>query len=221
MALDRPRPPRRTLVLLVTPIVVLSVVGTVTNALTPTLLAEHPQLLITLEARNRNLLLAASRVDAVPFVMIAVLRRLFSDPLYFLLGHYYGDGAVRWIEHKLGEGGSVVRVIERGFRRASKVMVFMFPGALVCVLAGATEMKVRTFVALNLAGTVAAVIVLRIFARALDGPVGAVQRFTDRNFRWLTLVTIGATLLWVVMQRKSGTSDVETLGEIEREIEGE
>ena len=69
------------LVLLVAPIVVLSTLGTIATALTPTLAANHPLLLIAMDARNRMLVLARE-VDVVPFVVVAVLRLSLSDPLF-------------------------------------------------------------------------------------------------------------------------------------------
>ena len=210
-------PSRRTLILLVTPIVVLIAVGTVANALTPWLLKNHPLWLVALEARNRNLL-AAARVDVVPFVVFAVIRRMISDPLFFLLGHFYGDRALRWAERRLGGNDVIVKVTEGWFRRASGVMVFLFPGALVCVLAGVSRMSVRTFLALNFVGTVAAVIVLRLFARVLDGPIEAVLRFNDRNVKWLTALSIAFVVVALVLQRARGGGELEAVLDLESDL---
>src|SRR4051812_23292767 len=185
-----PSPSRRTLALLVTPIVVFVVMGLVANALAPTLLAEHPLLLIVLDARNRNLLAVSNLVDLLPFVVVGVTRRVLSDPLFFLLGRFYGDRALRWAERRLGGSRLLVAVTEQGFRRASAVMVFLFPGALVCVLAGVARMKVWVFFALNLAGTVSAVITLRVLGRVLREPIDAVLDFNQRNVKWLTALTV-------------------------------
>src|SRR5207253_669599 len=111
---DEPRLPRRKLILIVGPIVVLAIVGTITTALTPALAARHPLLLIILEARNRNLILAR-RVDYLPFLLVASLRRMLTDPLYYLLGFHYGDRAVRWLEVKAGLG-SYARMMEKVFK---------------------------------------------------------------------------------------------------------
>lgn len=221
MALEETKPPapsRRTLVLLVAPIIVLIVVGTVANALTPWLLKNHPQLLITLEARNRNLLAAAGRVDLVPFVVIAVIRRMLSDPLFFLLGHHYGDDALRWAEKRLGGNDVLVKVTEQGFRRWSGVVVFLFPGALVCVLAGVSRMKVRTFLILNFLGTVSMVIVVRLFAKAIEGPIEAVLEWNDRNVKWLTAVSVIAVVVFFVLQRFQGGSELDAMLELEDEL---
>jgi membrane protein DedA with SNARE-associated domain len=216
----QPLPDRRTLVLLVAPIVVLIAVGTVANALTPVLLKEHPLLLIVLEARNRNLLAAANRVDLVPFLVFGTFRRLLSDPLFFTLGHLYGERALHWAERRLGGGDLVVKVTREGFRRASGIMVFLFPGALVCVLAGVSRMRMRSFLALNVAGTISAVILLRLFASVLEAPIEAVLRFNDRYVWWLTGISVVLVGVFVVLERARGEGEYETIEEIERELEG-
>ena len=205
----RPRPSRRTFWLLVGPLIALTIVGTIGNALFPALLEKHPLLLITLDARNRQLILASGKVDLWPFVVVGVLRRILSDPLYYLLGRFYGDDAVRWIERQMGEGGGVVRGVERAFRRVAPLMVFAFPGQLVCVLAGATGMSPVAFLALNFAGTVAVVFLLRRFGDAFEGPVGAVTGFMGDHWKWLTAGSITLTALWERQQPRAGGGELE------------
>ena len=219
--MEQERPDRRTLLLLVVPIIIALVVGTAANALTSPLLKSHPLLLIAGEARNRNLLLTANLIDPVPFVVVGVVRRMLTDPLFFLLGHFYGDRAVAWIQRRLGGAEVLARVTEDGFRRFSGLMVFLFPGALVCVLAGASRMRVRTFLLLNFTGTVAIVLVLRAFAHTVEGPIEAIQHFNDRNFKWLTVVGVVGVLGYVLLQRKQGSAEYESVADIERQLEGD
>jgi membrane protein DedA with SNARE-associated domain len=203
----------------VTPIVALLAVGAVANASTSWLAANHPLALIALEARNRNLLLVASRVDPVPFVVAGVVRRMLSDPLFFLLGHFYGADALRWAERRLGGGDRLVRLTERSFRRASGVMVFLFPGALVCVLAGVSRMRPAVFLALNFAGTLTAVIVLRLFAGVLEEPLEALLAWNDRNVKWVTaalVVTVAGSLWW---QHRRGQGELRAARELTDELD--
>ncbi len=215
---ERPRPSRRKLTLLVGPIIVLAIVGTVTTALTPALAAKHPLLLILLEARNRNLILARE-VDFVPFLLAATFRRTLTDPLYFLLGYYYGDAAVRWLEVKAGLG-SYAQLMEKIFRKASHPAVFFFPGAVVCALAGVVGMRFRVFIALNLSGTVAAVVALKLFGDAVASPVEAIVSFFDRNLITTTAVSIVLVTLSVILGRAQGKTDL-SIREAEEELERE
>ena len=216
-----PRLPRKKLLLLVGPIVVLAIVGTVTTALTPALAARHPLLLILLEARNRNLILARE-VDFVPFLLIATFRRTLTDPLYYLLGRFYGDAAVRWLEVKAGLG-SYARMMERIFVKASYPAVFLFPGAIVCALAGVTGMRFGVFFALNLCGTVSAVVALKVFGDAVASPVEALVDFFDRNLVTTTAISIVLVILSVWAGRVEGRMkmSMEDIEDLEREAEAD
>lgn len=160
----------------------------------------------------------ARNVDFVPFLLVAILRRTLSDPLYYLLGHFYGDAAVRWLEEKAG-WGPMVRITERFFKKASYPMVFLFPGAIVCALAGATGMSIGWFILLNFAGTVTAVLVLRAFGDVLGGPVDALLGFFSRYVWQTTALTIALVILSVVLGRLEGKSEVLSVDELEAEIE--
>jgi len=213
----RPRPSRRTLVLLVAPIVVISTMGTIATALTPTLAAKHPLLLIALDARNRFLVLARE-VDLVPFVVVAMLRRTLSDPLFYLLGRFYGEGAIRWLEKKAG-GGELVNLTERIFKRAGYPMVFAFPGAIVCALAGTTGMSPVGFLIANLAGTLTSVIAVRIFSDAISSPVEALLGFFERNMVATTSVTVALVILSLLLNRAQGKLEGTSIDQLEKELE--
>ncbi len=203
----RTKPSRRTLILLVAPIVVITSMGFIATAFTPALAARHPLLLIALDARNRFLVLARE-VDIVPFVVVAILRRTFSDPLFYLLGRFYGEGAVRWLEKKAGFG-DLVTLAEKFFQKASYPMVFFFPGAIVCALAGQTGMSPVGFMVTNLAGTLAAVLAVRAFSDAISSPVESLLDFFDRNIVVTTSVTVALVVLSLVLNRYQGKLDAD------------
>lgn len=221
LARPRPTPSRRTLVLLVAPIVGLVIASTIGNAIWPTLLRKHPLLLIALDGRNRYLVLASTKVSVVPFMVVGFLRRVASDPLFFALGFLYGDRAVRWVEKRFAPDTNLVEWMERNFSRLAPPLVFFFPGNLVCVLAGASGMNPVFFAVLNVSGTVGILFVLYQFGDVFHGPVSAVTGFFDRNFKVFTAISIVATLYWLWDQRRRGKSEVVSLADAERELEGD
>ncbi|MFN2606589.1 MAG: hypothetical protein ABR511_01645 [Acidimicrobiales bacterium] len=192
-------PSRRRLAGLTVPIAVVSGLGLVGSALTPYLSVHHPLVLLVLEARDRNLLLA-HRVATVPYLIVGCLRRLSTDPLFFLLGRDYGPAAVRWLEGK--GGGRIVRVTEQAFRRASYPMLVLFPGAVVCTLAGETGVPTGTFAAIIVARTVAAVVAIRWLANRFSSQVDAVLGFFDRFTLPATVVSVVAALGWLMWERR-------------------
>jgi membrane protein DedA with SNARE-associated domain len=216
-----PAGPRYALPLLAGLIGAFWLVGTVTTAITPTLLRDHPLVLVALEARNRNLLLAASKVDVIPFVVFASIRRVVSDPLYFALGYLYGGRAVGWVERRSGpRGARFLRWFRRIFPRFAKPLVFLFPGLLVCLFAGVIRMRVAVFLALNIAGTITAVIVLRLFADQLHDVLEPVIDWNDRNATKLTIVTAAAVVLYLVWQRVHGGTEIESMRDLRKDLDG-
>jgi len=191
--------------MLVAPIVVITTLGFIATAFTPALATRHPLLLIALDARNRFLVLARG-VDLVPFVVVAVLRRTLSDPLFYLLGRLYGEGALRWLEKK-GGGGQLVVITERIFKRAAYPMVFLFPGAIVCALAGQTGMPVAGFLLANVAGTLTSVLAVRVFSDAISSPVEGLLRFFSRHIVATTSVSVGLVVLSLLLNRAQGRLD--------------
>jgi len=202
---ERPKPSRRTLILLVTPIIIITTMGLIASAFTPTLATEHPLLMIALDARNRFLVLAR-RVDLVPFVIVALIRRSFSDPLFYLLGRFYGDNALRWLQKK-GGAGDLVPFTEKLFKRAGYPMVFAFPGAIVCALAGQTGMSPVGFMATNLAGTLTAIIAVRRFSSTIASPVEGLLGFFSRNLVLTTAISVGLVVLSLVINRAQDKLD--------------
>ena len=202
---ERPKPSRRTLILLVTPIILITTMGLIASAFTPTLATKHPLLMIALDARNRFLVLARN-VDLVPFVIVAVLRRSFSDPLFYLLGRFYGDNALRWLQKK-GGAGDLVPFTEQLFKKDGYPMVFAFPGAIVCALAGQTGMSPVGFMVTNLAGTLTAVFAVRRFSSTIASPVEGLLDFFSRNLVVTTAVSIGLVVLSLVVNRAQDKLD--------------
>ncbi|HMC51640.1 MAG TPA: hypothetical protein VKI64_02690 [Acidimicrobiales bacterium] len=182
----------------IVPIVLLTALGTVGTALTPALAARHPLVLITLEARDRNLLLAR-HVAFVPFLVVGTIRRLASDPFFYLLGRHHGDTGVRWLERH--GGGALVRWTERAFRRAAYPMLVLFPGAVVCALAGEVGIPVRGFSALIVVRTLVAVVLIRMLGHAFARPIDDVLRFFDRWTLPATVASVAAVALYLVWER--------------------
>lgn len=185
--------------MLAVPIATVTALGTVGTALTPYLAVHHPLVLLILEARDRNLVLAR-HVEIVAYVVVGSVRRLSTDPLFFLLGRDYGDAGVRWIEAK--GGGPVVRFTERLFRAAAYPMLVVFPGAVVCTLAGEIGIPTSVFLVVVTVRTVAAVFLIRWLAGLFGPQVDAVLHFFDRFTLPATAATIVAVVLWILWERR-------------------
>src|SRR5256885_6012374 len=160
------RPSRRQLALVVAPIVALVAAAYVGDALTTTWAERHPLLLVLLNARSRILVLTTNQLDAFSYYMAAGLRLLSSDPLFYLLGRWYGDAMVVWVEKRSKTFGEQVRLYERAFAKAAYPLVFIAPNPYICLFAGASGMAVPSFFTINIVGTLARLYLIRVVGEA-------------------------------------------------------
>jgi membrane protein DedA with SNARE-associated domain len=156
----------------------------------PVLLRDSPLLFLALDSANQNLLLAATKVDFVPFLVIGALRRFALDPLFFFTGKWFGTGAIEWVRCRSKRTRGLVNTVERVFVRVSSLAVFLYPNELICVLAGATGMKPWRFMLLNVSGAICAVFVIRLIAMAASEPLSAIVSYSDRNTTVLTAIIL-------------------------------
>ncbi len=223
---SRPAPPPKwVLWVLVGAVAGLYILGFATTGLTPKLLKDHPLALMALSPRYRNFLLVWNRVDFAPFLVVGVLRLLVSDPVYYLLGRFYGDGAIRWFENAMGgpqSGGQLVRLTEKWFGRFSVPLCAFFAGPIVCVLAGAAGVKPKRFFTLDAIGTIGVVLVLRMFGRLLKSPLNWMVKFNSHNWKWLTVIAVLSTGFFLIKggrahKKFSSLGDLEELDRERRE----
>lgn len=215
----RPGDRRRTLTLLVAPIIGLIIASNVGDALATTLATTHPLTLIALNSRSRNLVLVTNQLDALSYYGVATLRLLVSDPLFFLLGYWYGETAVRWMEKRTRTFGGTMRQIEGWFGRGGLVLVFLAPNNIVCLMAGAAGVRVSAFIAANLAGTLVRLYMIRRVGEAFDAPIQDLLGFlSDYRIPLLVLsvVLVAATTMW---ELRRGKGDLEAVLHLDEDLE--
>ena len=102
------------------------------------------------------LALTTNQLDAWSYYSIASARLLASDPLFYLLGLWYGDSAITWMEKRTQTWGQMLRQLEGWFSKAAYPIVFLAPNNYICMFAGASGMRPSLFIGLNVAGILAA-----------------------------------------------------------------
>jgi membrane protein DedA with SNARE-associated domain len=215
----REAPSRRILWLIITPIIVLVIATNVGDALAPTLVDEHPLLLIALNARNRNLVLATNQIDTIPYYVVGTVRLLLSDPLFYVLGYLYGDTAIRWMERKAPTYGRFMRTAERFFATAAYPLVFIAPNNYICLFAGAAGMPIAAFVILNVTGTIFRLYLIRVVGDVLDSPIQSILDFIKDYRVPLLVITIGLVSFSIWNERRLGKGEITSLTHLEEEME--
>jgi membrane protein DedA with SNARE-associated domain len=215
---QRPTPSRRTLTLIAVPLIVLVIMNNLGGWLWAGLADTHPAVLLALNASNRHLIATTNYLDAWTYYGIGGARLLVSDPLFFLLGYWYGDAAVTWMEKRTHTWGDLLRSIERFFGKASYPLVFLMPNNYICLFAGAAKMPIRAFVAVNVAGTVARLYVFRRFGEAFQEPIDDVLGWVGDHRVPLLVASVAIGLVSVAFEAKRGETEVGALANLDDEL---
>lgn len=217
---ERPRPSRRTLTLVTIPLIIMVIMNQVGAMLATTLVDTHPGWLLALNSSNRHLILTTNQLDPWTYYGVGMARLLVSDPLFFLLGHWYGDAAVSWMEKRTQTWGDILRRIEQFFGKAGYPLVFLMPNNYICLFAGAAGMSIKGFVVTNVAGTIARLYVFRRFGEAFQEPIDDVLGWIGEYRVPLLIASVVITLLSVALEAKRGETEVGSLAHLDDELEG-
>lgn len=215
--LARHPPSPHTLKLLVAPVIFLVICSNVANVLWPTLQEDHPLLLIALSSINRYLILVSDDLDALSYYTVGTLRLLVSDPLFFLLGYWYGDRALEWMDRKSPSYGPMLRRFQGWFGKAAWPLVVVMPNNFICLFAGAAGMRVSVFFALNLAGTLGRLYLIRRLGATFASPIDSFQDLVA-EYRWW-FIAASAVLVAVSLRgdtRRGG--ELDTLAHVDEEL---
>lgn len=188
------------------------------NLFLSVLVTDRPLLFIGLNAQNRNLALASGELDAWSFYLVGFLRLVAPDPLFFLLGRWYGDGAIRWMERRAPAYGQLLRQLEEWFDKARFLVVAIAPNNPVCLFAGAAGMSWASFALANAVGTVGRLVLIRAFSGVFEGPLGSLREFIG-EYRWpllaLSFLLVGLTML---SDRRGGRDGIGDLVNLDQDI---
>jgi membrane protein DedA with SNARE-associated domain len=216
-AVIRHPPSPHTLKLLVAPVIFLVICSNIANVMWPTLQEDHPLLLIALSSINRYLILVSDQLDPVSYYVVGTLRLLVSDPLFFLLGYWYGDRALAWMDDKVPTYGPMLRRAQRTFGRAAWPLVVIAPNNFICLFAGAAGMRVGLFFALNLAGTLGRLYLIRRLGETFASPIGSFQELVG-EYRWWFIAASAVLVAFSLRGQASKGGELDQLVHIDEEL---
>jgi membrane protein DedA with SNARE-associated domain len=213
------RPSRWVITLISIPLIAAVVGSYVGDALAPDLVNRNPLLLLILNPRNRNLLLITNQIDTVTYYLAGTLRLLATDPLWYLLGIWYGESALRWAERRTRTFGETLRWMERGFAKAAYPLVFIAPNNWICLFAGAAGMGVVPFLVLNVSGTVFRLWLLREVGEVFESPIDSLLGFIADYRVPLLVISFVAVGVMIAMEYRKGGGEITTLSHLDEELE--
>jgi hypothetical protein len=216
--LERGQPPSKWVVRLAIVYVIVSQVAAFIGDLnTPLLFDTHPALLIALNPRNRILTLTTIHLDAVTFYIVGFLRLVASDPVYFLLGYWYGDRAIAWVERRSKTYGPLIRDGEVFFRRAAYPLIFLMPNNVICAMSAATGVRIVPFIALNISGTITRLILIRQLGQQFESPLQSIGGFIAEYRIQIFIISAIAVAWSVYSEFFSEKGETHALMELARE----
>ena len=213
----RTPPGPHTLRWLIGPVIFLVICSNVANLMWATLHEDHPLLLIALSSINRYLILVSGELDALSYYGVGTMRLLVSDPLFFLLGYWYGDRALEWMDARAPNYGPMLRRFQRLFGRAAWPLVAIAPNNFICLFAGAAGMRVSVFFAVNLAGTLGRLYLIRVLGDAFSSPIDEVREFIT-EYRWWFLGLSAVAVAWSLRNEFSTGGEIDQLRHLDEEL---
>lgn len=215
----RGAPSRTALAAVVVAIAGLVVANNIGNGIAAALLPDpadptrssNPLLLIALSPALRNQVAVANYVEPWQFLVVAGLRLLVADPLFFLLGRWYGDAGITWMERRSPLAGQTLREVERWFAKAAPLVVFIAANNLVCTLAGASPMRRSTFWVANLAGTIARLLLVLFIANLAADQIDTVLVWVGDYRPWVLGISIAAVAVVGLRQLRSAGGEIDQL----------
>lgn len=192
------------------------VLGWVGDALWASLVDRSPLTLILLNAKPRYLVLTVNQLDPWTYYVVGTARLLVTKPLVWLVGGWYGQRAVAWVERRSDRGAPLMRWVERHFARWGWAVVLVTSNNAVCLLAGSAGFPLLWFMVLAVAGTL---VRLWIFARVGDvfsGPIDQLIDLVVRHRVPVVVASVAVVVIGLYLQHRSGRSDLDDLASLER-----
>jgi len=178
-------------------------------ALAPILTREQPIILLLLNPTTTILLLVGGRVELPLLVALVTARRFLVHIVFYLLGWWYAEAAINWMVGRSTDAEAIVGQAERIFRRIGWLAVLIWPGPFPSVLSGASRMPWPLFVAIDLVGTVASILLTRYAASLAANPLDIVLGFIDANAEVLTIICVVTVALWLGIRWLQGRNKRE------------
>jgi membrane protein DedA with SNARE-associated domain len=200
-------------------LVAVAITSYIGDGFMPELVDSHPAWLLALNPRNRNAVLVTNQLDALTYYGVGFFRLVLTDPLWFLIGYWYGDAAVEWMERRTRTWGQMLRQGQEWFGKAAYPLIFLAPNNVICLLSGAAGMPVRAFLAVNVAGTLVRLYVLRRFGEAFEEPIGDLVGWIGHQRAWLLPLSIALVVLSIMLEARRGETEVTSLTHLEDELD--
>ena len=175
--------------------------------------------LVLLNAKPRYLLLTTNELDPVSYYVVGTIRLVWTKPLVWLIGAWYGERAIRWAERRWDARGRVLRPAQRVFGRWGWIVVLVTSSNAVCLLAGASGMPLLLFMGLAVLGTVARLVVIRAAGDVLERPIDWVIDVIVANRVLVVVLSITVVVGSILWERRRGRGQLGDLASLDEALD--
>ncbi|MFM1839573.1 MAG: hypothetical protein RIS37_839 [Actinomycetota bacterium] len=185
----------------------LFVIGTIGSNIGPALVDNHPSLVLALSSRNRNLFGSVPYIDVIPYAAIGFVRILIAGIALYLVGRWYGEKALGWVEGNLGELPAIYRWTEKAVDKGGWVALVLMPGSnVVCLLLGHKRMEAKRFIPLLSIGIVIKLIVLRLGGDQFEDQIRSFLSAIEQ-YQWYIVAALFGLSFFQSMRKGRPNSD--------------
>lgn len=195
------------------------VIGWIGDAVWASLVDRNPLALIILNAKPRYLVLTVNQLDPWVYYSVATVRLLFTKPLVWLIGAWYGHRAVEWAEARSQRGARVLRWVERRFGRYGWVIIAITSTNAVCLLAGAAGFSLFWFMVLAIAGTLVRLWIISVVGDVFGEPIDELVAFVVANRPAVVAASIAVLLVGLAWQHRRGRSRLDDLADLDHAMD--
>ena len=189
-------------------IVTLQAVSKVGDAFGPALATTRPLLLLAVNSNDLHVALTSALIptkemSGYAWFLVALARRLLEDPLFFSFGWAYREDALRFLKEKAPRVAVSSSSAESNVRRLSFMAVLLEPGAIVCTLAGVFRMDPKTFLLLNVLGTLARLAGIRGLSAMFPTQLAVIAGFVHDHRMELLGCAVTAVLILALFDKSN------------------
>jgi len=211
--------PRWLLPTLTAGIVCLALASNVGNMVWASWVEDRPLGLLALNSSNKYLLVTSVSLEMVPMLVVATLRLLAPDPIFFAMGWLYGDRALHWAQRTFRGLAPMLEHVHddsRVVHRFLNVLVVVAPNNIVCLVAGVARFPIRRFIVLNVIGTIGRVLLMRQIGLFFEDQIEDVLDVINRYQKWLlwgSVALVGSLVVWQMVSDRGLVGGLEELEE--------
>jgi membrane protein YqaA with SNARE-associated domain len=216
-----PEHPRWLLPLIGVSIVAMVAANQIANATWATLIDDQPYALLALNSSNKYLIGTTPNSSLALVLVVATLRLLAPDPLFWMIGHLYRERAEHWARRVFPGMNKVFDQFDAeggGFARTLDVLLVIMPNNPVCLLAGVAGVRFRRMMLLSLVGTVGRVLLMRLIGTVFEDEIESLLDFVAQYQSWFQRISIGLVVLFVAWQFFGRRGLIGGVEELEEEL---